>query len=76
MKCSMDIRDRFVPLKLAPENVKSIFDYAFSGCSTMPSSILEVATHHGKIGIGAQHLGHQHILIYRSATTVSVRSVI
>ena len=26
----MDIRDRFVPLKLAPENVKSIFDYAFS----------------------------------------------
>ena len=26
----MDIRDRFIPLKLAPENVKSIFDYAFS----------------------------------------------
>jgi hypothetical protein len=26
----MDIRDRFVPLKLAPENVKSVFDYAFS----------------------------------------------
>ena len=26
----MDIRERFVPLKLAPENVKSIFDYAFS----------------------------------------------
>jgi anti-sigma regulatory factor (Ser/Thr protein kinase)/DNA-binding MarR family transcriptional regulator len=26
----MDIRDRFVPLKLASENVKSIFDYAFS----------------------------------------------
>jgi hypothetical protein len=26
----MDIRDRFVPLKLAPENVKSMFDYAFS----------------------------------------------
>lgn len=26
----MDIRERFVPLKLAPENVKSIFDYTFS----------------------------------------------
>lgn len=26
----MDIRDRFIPLKLASENVKSIFDYAFS----------------------------------------------
>ena len=26
----IDIRDRFVPLKLASENVKSIFDYAFS----------------------------------------------
>lgn len=26
----MEIRERFVPLKLAPENVKSIFDYAFS----------------------------------------------
>lgn len=26
----MDIRERFVPLKLAPENVRSIFDYAFS----------------------------------------------
>lgn len=26
----MDIRDRFVPLKLASENIKSMFDYAFS----------------------------------------------
>lgn len=26
----MDIRDRFVPLKLAHENVRSIFDYTFS----------------------------------------------
>ena len=26
----MDIRNRFIPLKLASENVKSIFDYAFS----------------------------------------------
>ena len=25
-----DIRDRFIPLKLAPENMRSIFDYAFS----------------------------------------------
>lgn len=26
----MNIRDRFIPLKLASENIKSIFDYAFS----------------------------------------------
>lgn len=25
-----NIRERFIPLKLAPENIKSIFDYAFS----------------------------------------------
>jgi len=50
----MDIRDKFVPLKLTSENIKSIFDYAFS-------EMLNNAIEHSKssrITVSATTSGH------------------